>query len=317
MDKVKHYLFSMKVLLIFLDGIGLGLNDPEINPFALAKMPVIKILLGGQRLVVDSAPYNGPRASLLAIDACLGIEGLPQSATGQATLLTGKNIPKYLGYHYGPKPNRDISECVSNGNLFYTLVQNGLSSSFLNAYPPRYFESIESGRRIYAAIPLAATSAGIPLRTYDDLVQGKAISADFTAQGWKDHLGLQDTPVLSPTQAGMRLASLSESYSFSFFEYWLSDYAGHHQDMESSLTLLETFDQVLGGLISIWDDTDGLILITSDHGNMEDLSTRRHTYNTVPALLVGTPENRSEFTAGLKDLTDVAPAITKFLTNKP
>ena len=300
----------MKFLFIFLDGVGLGLNDPDINPFALANMPVTQNLLGGQPLVVGTAPFEGPRASLLALDACLGTDGLPQSATGQATLLTGENLPRALGYHYGPKPNRAISELLGNGNLFYTLKQNGQRATFLNAYPPGYFKAIESGRRMYAAIPLAATSAGIPLRTYDDLTQGQAISADFTAQGWKDHLGLLDTPVLSPPQAGERLASLSESNNFAFFEYWLSDYAGHRQDMDSSRILLETLDQVLAGLISVWDDTQGLILITSDHGNMEDLSTRRHTYNSVPALLVGAPALRSEFTAGLRDLLVFPVVIT-------
>ena len=303
----------MKFLFLFLDGVGLGPNDPKTNPFALAKMPVMQNLLGEHPLVAERAPFEGSRASLVGIDACLGIDGLPQSATGQATLLSGENVPKAIGKHYGPKPNRAVSEFLRNGNLFNSLEQNGQRAAFLNAYPPGYFETIESGRRMYSAIPLAATSAGIPLRTFDDLMHGQAISADFTAQGWKEHLGLPNTPVLSPTQAGIHLANLAQAQNFAFFEYWLSDYAGHRQDMTTSCVLLETFDQVLGGLLSAWDDSKGLILITSDHGNMEDLSTRRHTYNSVPALVIGDPALRHQFTAGLIDLTDIAPAITRFL----
>jgi len=56
-----------------------------------------------------------------------------------------------------------------------------------------------------------------------------------------------------------------------------------------------------------------LLLITSDHGNLEDLSTHHHTLNPAPALLVGAPEMRRSFTQGLKDLTDVAPAILRLL----
>ncbi|MGC8856443.1 MAG: alkaline phosphatase family protein, partial [Anaerolineae bacterium] len=105
---------------------------------------------------------------------------------------------------------------------------------------------------------------------------GRALSADFTAQGWRNMLGFADAPLFSPQQAGAQLANLARQYDFSLFEYWASDYAGHKQDMAWALDQLQTFDGVLAGLLQQWDD-DGLILITSDHGNLEDLSTRRHT----------------------------------------
>ena len=93
----------------------------------------------------------------------------------------------------------------------------------------------------------------------------------------------------------------------------MSDYAGHSQDMQGAQSLLINFDRVLGGLLENWDDREGIILITSDHGNMEDLATRRHTANPVPALLVGHPELRREFAADLTDITGVAPAILKLI----
>jgi hypothetical protein len=202
-----------------------------------------------------------------------------------------------------------VAAYIRNGNLFSTLSTNGYKSGLLNAYPPGYFAAIQSGRRLYSAIPLAVTNAGIPLQTLDDLQAGRALSADFTAQGWREHLQLPETPVLTPNQAGARMAALMDDYDLAIFEYWLSDYAGHHQDMPGAQSLLETFDQVLGGLLENWDDGQGLILITSDHGNMEDMSTRRHTANPVPALLIGEASFRHEFSAGLFDLTGVNPAI--------
>lgn len=299
----------MRILFLFLDGVGLGPDEPAINPLAAAAMPHLTGLLGGRRLVAGIAPLETARASLRALDACLGVVGMPQSATGQATLLTGRNVPGEVGYHYGPKPNPTVAEYLRNGNLFRAVRQAGRRAALLTAYPQGYFDAISSGRRLYSAVPLAATSAGLALKTTADLFAGQALSADFTGQGWRERLNLPDTPVLTPAQAGRRLAELAGQHDFSFFEYWPSDYAGHRQDWDAARELLATFDEVLGGLLAAWDDAACLILITSDHGNLEDLSTRGHTANPVPALVIGAPELREPFCAALRTLTDVAPAI--------
>jgi hypothetical protein len=315
----------MRLLFLFLDGVGLGANDPGINPFARVEMPHLQSLLGWNHLLLDTIPAVNPshptrlaslqteRGTLLALDASLGVGGIPQSATGQATLLTGVNVPAAIGYHYGPKPNQAVAEFLRNGNLFTTLQRRGQTAALVNAYPPGYFAAIESGRRLYSAIPLAFSSAGIPLKTSHDLFAGMALSADFTGQGWRDRLGLPETPLITPFQAGERLASLAQEVDLAFFEFWLSDYAGHAQDLESARTLLISLDQVLAGLLAAWDDDQGLILITSDHGNLEDLSTRRHTSNPVPALLIGNQAYRDTFSASLHNLTGVTPAILNFL----
>jgi 2,3-bisphosphoglycerate-independent phosphoglycerate mutase len=306
----------MRFLFFFLDGVGLGSSDPQVNPFARVELPNLQTLLGGKKLLLESLSDNhsrnkleAERATLLPLDAELGVAGLPQSATGQAVLLTGINVPAEIGYHYGPKPNQEVAEYLRNGNIFTTLSSKGFKAGLINAYPQGYFDSIQSGRRLYSAIPLAVTNAGISLLTHQDLLSGNAISADFTAKGWHEHLHLSGVPVLTPGEAGKRMADLAAHYDLSFFEYWLSDYAGHSQDMQAAEKLLITIDGVLGGLLESWDDEQGLILITSDHGNMEDLSTRRHTANPVPALLIGNPEMRKEFAANLDDLTGITPAI--------
>jgi 2,3-bisphosphoglycerate-independent phosphoglycerate mutase len=310
----------MRVLFLFLDGVGLGPDDPNTNPLAGAAMPNLTRLLSGQRLVAGETPLVTDRATVVALDACLGVPGTPQSATGQAALLTGRNVPAEIGYHYGPKPNPAVAAFLrsSNGahrdNLFQSLQDAGKRSALLNAYPETYFAAIDSGRRLYSAIPLAVVSAGLALKTADDLNAGKALSADFTGQGWRERLSLPDTPLLAPVEAGARLAELAAGYELAFFEYWLSDYAGHGQDMAAALSLLATFDEVLGGLLAAWDDEAGIILITSDHGNLEDLSVRGHTTHPVPALVIGAPELRRRFTFGLHDLTDVTPNILRLLS---
>lgn len=312
----------MSLLFLFLDGLGLGKDDPNINPLVCAEMPNLRALLGGRPLTASAAPFHGENATLIALDASLGVDGLPQSATGQAVLLTGVNIPQELGYHYGPKPNHAVAAYLTNGNtLLSWLRARGKNAALLNAYPPRYFHGINSGRRLYSSIPLAFTSAGYSLFTKDDLYAGRALSADFTGKGWRTMLGFTDAPLTSPFEAGRKTAKLAMQYDFAFFEYWASDYAGHKQDMDAACALLASFDGVLGGLLDGWNDArdhstisgEDLILLTSDHGNLEDLSTRRHTNASVPCLLIGAKEARQKFVEGLTDLTGIASAIQKFL----
>ena len=101
----------MKVLFLFLDGIGLGTDDPQINPFERVEMPHLQNLLGGNKLVAETLSassaktlrnpggFETGRATLLALDARLGVDGLPQSATGQAALLTGINVMLFSLLH--------------------------------------------------------------------------------------------------------------------------------------------------------------------------------------------------------------------------
>ena len=301
----------MKFLFLFLDGVGLGDDDPATNPFAAAEMPNLRAILGGQRLLAANGrlPVSTPRATLLPLDACLGVAGRPQSASGQATLLTGRNLPAELGEHYGPRPNPAIRQVLENGNLFGKLHRRGVPVDFLNAFPERYFQRIESGRSLPGAVAMAVRAAGLPLKTKEDLFAGRALSADFTGEGWRTYLKFPDAPLLTPVDAGARLAALTRGLAF--FEYWLSDYAGHRQEMGESRQLLATLDAVLGGLFAAWNDETGLILITSDHGNLEDLSTRQHTRNPVPAIVIGAESLRSAFTLNLRSLADVAPAVLR------
>ena len=267
----------MHLLFLFLDGVGLGTNDPQINPLMRAKMPTLHALLSEKALIASTAPHHGERASLLSLDATLGIEGRPQSATGQATLLMGINIPAEIGYHYGPKPNKDIREYMARKEtVFSWLRARNKTAALFNAYPDGYFKGITSGKRLYSAIPLAVTQAGISLFTAEDLHAGRALSADFTGKEWRKMLKDEKVSVLTPENAGKKLAELTTQYNFSFFDYWASDYAGHRQDMDWAIDQLETLDGVFTGLIEAMPK-DLLILITSDHGNMEDMSTITNT----------------------------------------
>jgi len=319
----------MNVLFIFLDGVGLGEDDPGKNPFVSDNSPTFDHLFSGLKLLAKNAPFFSRYCSLISIDAQMGVEGLPQSATGQATLLTGLNFPKLLGYHYGPKPNHDISEFFASKraenfqkaidskpiSIFSRMSIAGKNASLLNAYPPSYFAGINSRKRNHSVIPLAATSSGIRLFDQNDLMMGKALSADFTGQGWRDHLNINNTPIIRPVEAGMLLATLSKEYRFSMFEFWETDIIGHKQNFSNAFKVIEKLDLVLEGLINNWDIENDGILITSDHGNMEDLSTRRHTTNQVPAIFIGPPAIQNKFSNNIRSIGDIAPFINEILND--
>jgi hypothetical protein len=305
------------VLVVFLDGVGLGQDNPAVNPFAAARMPALSAALGDRPLLVGSAPHAGPEATLLSIDACLGMPGDPQSASGQAALLTGRNVPQEIGGHYGPKPNPAVAAIVREGTVFSRVVDRGGTAMLLNAYPPRYFHGITSGHRLYSAIPLAVTAAGIPLRTAADLQAGRALSADFTAKGWTGQLGFPPAPVLARAEAGRRMATLAEQVELSWFDFWPSDIAGHRYDMEQAVALLDHLDEVLGGLIEVWRGRSGLVMITSDHGNLEDLSDRGHTRNPVPGILIGPADLRAAIAPRLHRLTDFHDVILEVIFGRP
>lgn len=302
------------VLFLFLDGVGLGDDDPATNPLARAHLPTLHGLLGGRRLLRDTPAIETDRATFIPTDAAMGIAGPPQSATGQATILTGLNVPALVGGHWGPKPSEAVADVLRYRpeNIFRALTARGLTAALINAYPQRYFDAVKSGRRMYSAIPMAVAAAGLPLMTPDDLRAGQAFSADFTGEGWRTELKYSDTPVYTLPEAGARLAEVSRQRSFTFFEHWITDVVGHRGTVDEGVAVMERLDAMLGGLLAHWDDEEGVVIITSDHGNLEDHSHTHHTLNRVPTVIVG--RHRDAIARDLTDLTGFAPAILRYLT---
>ena len=302
-----------RILFLFMDGIGLGDDDPANNPFAACQMPALEALLGGRKLILETAPYVGDEATLLAVDPTLGLPGMPQSASGQAALLTGRNVPQEIGEHYGPKPNKPIQQILGEGNIFSTVDRLGGKAALLSAYPPQYFDAVKRGYRLYSAIPFAVDAAGMSLMTTEDIQAGRALAVDFTGEGWAARSEFPQIPIYTPFEAGAKLAQLASRYDLAWFDFWPSDYAGHRQDMNSAIALLERFDTVISGLLQTREANQDLVVLTSDHGNLEDLSQRGHTRNPVPALLIGSQAQREQFGEGLENLADFFPAIRRTL----
>ena len=290
---------SPSFLLLFLDGVGLGkggannpLSAPEAMPFLTAHLR--------QPLVAGS---SAARSGVLfqPIDATLGVSGLPQSATGQTTIYTGRNAAKFLGRHQSGFANGSLRQLIDRHGLFSQALAIGQTATLANAYSPEYFYAIAARRRRYSVCTLLNLSAGLPFRMQYEYDQGTAVFWNIAGSAAPSQI----RKPISPAAAGQRLAHLSSRYGVTLFECYLCDYAGHAQDWERAVAYLQRIDAFLESAIAHLPPHVTLI-ITSDHGNVEDLTTKRHTRNPVPLIAIG-PE-ATAFTK-VKDLTGITPQI--------
>jgi hypothetical protein len=303
----------VKVVLLFLDGVGIGKRDPRVNPLFAARMPALRSLFDGDLPSLRARRASSRCASVIPLDPNLGVTGLPQSGTGQTALFTGVNASKLVGKHFGPYPYSTLKPVLEERNVLRRLIAAGRTVAFANAFPERFFEYARQPRARLTVTTLSCGYAGVPLRTHVDLAAGSAVSADITAEGW-GALGHPDVKPVEPAEAGRRLARLTGEHDFVLFEYWKTDHAGHSQKMHEAVDVLEKFDGFLVGIMEVLDTRDSLLLITSDHGNVEDLSTRTHTRNPEPLILYG--EGHEAFARELAmspDLTVLTPFILRLL----
>ena len=299
----------MHILLLFLDGIGLGDDDPRHNPFVVAHTPTLRALANGQPWIRETGFQDSGLAFFIPTDAQLGIPGRPQSGSSQASILTGQNVPALIGEHYGPKPNAAIRQLLDEDNLFLRLRRQGRRATLLDAHPPDLLARMARGKTLPSSIQQAAIASGQRLFNLDDLRAGRALTPEWTGEEWQQQLKL-DSPLYTAHEAGRKLAELARNHDFAMHSHWMTDYVGHRGDMTAAVRLLERFDGVLAGLLEAWDDSRGVVIVTSDHGNIEHIGQRNHTENLVPTLVVG--QARQAF-ADLRDLTDFVPRIARLL----
>jgi hypothetical protein len=294
-----------KFIFLFLDGVGLGSPTPA-NPLARAEhIPFIARLLGTPLL----SHRQITRSDLLLkpIDAQLGIPGLPQSATGQTSLYTGCNAPKFRGQHQTGFANGSLRQLIEAHGLFKQVLHMGGTATLANLYSPHYFYGIANRRIRYSVGTLLNLTAGLRFRLQVEYEAGEALFWDIT--GDLAHYRGITAPPISPEVAGKRLALLGRHHAVTLFESYLTDFAGHSQDWERSISVLKRVDRFLEGLVTAMDG-DTTLVISSDHGNLEDLSTKRHTLNPVPLIAIGPQARAFE---QVTDITEITPAIVDCL----
>lgn len=276
----------LKIIFIFVDGLGIGSDDPKVNPLRDARFPNLQNLLDG------ATP----------LDARLGIKGLPQSATGQATLLTGINASELMGRHVEGFPSHRLKEMIQQESLLSKLQKLGKRCAFANSYWIDDPHRIPLRRQSVTTVMTLAALGGVRHKT--ELLAGKAVNHDITR--WTMHTRGYDGELISPETAADHLIGIAEEHNFTLFEYFMTDRAGHSRDREMVYQILETLERFLPKAARFAEQPNHLFLLCSDHGNIEDTITFSHTKNPVPLIALG---DRAERFQSLKTLTDITPAI--------
>lgn len=308
--------------MLFLDGVGIGARDRSTNPFFASRLPALRWLLDGDLPSLRHRFVSNHRASLLPLDAALGVRGLPQSGTGQAALFTGVNSARLIGKHFGPYPYSTLRPVIEQYSIFRRLNDARKKPYFANAFPKRFFDYFSQHKSRLTVTTLSCITSGTPLLQSRDLIAGRGVSADITNQGWVQ-LGYPNIARIEPEEAGRRLTQLSSEYDFVLFEYWKTDHAGHSMNMAAAVEVLELFDAMVSGILKYLNVRRTLLLITSDHGNIEDISTKSHTRHPVPTFLYGLAHERvaSRLSAprqkAAPDLTRVTPVLVEYILENP
>jgi len=305
-----------RVLFVFLDGVGVGDDDPSSNPLAAADAPVLLEMLEGRKAVAGSFPFVGVRASAVGLDATLGLPGLPQSGTGQIALLTGLNAAERFGRHFGPYAPTSLRTLVEQESLLARTARTGRRVAFANGYPAGLIAmAADSGRRplpLRAAITIAALGAGVLNRDEADIISGNAVASEITHDLWRNGAAQSEIPAIAAVQAGKNLARIANSHDLTLFAHYGTDSAGHLRDLRAGIAAWRRVDEFIGGVLSDLDD-DVLLIVASDHGNLEDARTQ-HTRNPALCLVVG--PGHQALAGRLRALTDVTPELLGLLTSR-
>jgi len=252
-------------------------------------------------------PLREPGRTVAAIDPTLGDGGRPQSATGQTTLLTGIDAVAAMGGPYGPWPGPTLQRLLQADTLFHDGARAG-GAHLANAYPEVYLDALRrpTGRHRRARGPaamVAALAAGVRLVGVGDRAAGRSVAADLDGRGL---LRLDpDGGAPDVAREARRLAALAAEHAFTYLDVWVTDQVGHRADLALAGEVVERLDRFLAALVDALPG-DVTLLLTSDHGNLEDARDARHSRASVPLLALGP---RAPAFAAVVDLRGVAPAV--------
>lgn len=280
----------MKIIFIFVDGLGIAPASPE-NPVTAGNCPFLLNLIN---------EHGKP------IDATLGVPGLPQSATGQATLLTGLNAAKAMGRHVEGFPGPSLRKLVEADNIFLALKRLGKRGCFADGYLVDSIEEIRN-RRYRSVTTTAALTCPEVIATRSDLLANQAVCHDITRQSLLDK-GYSG-PVVTPKDAAAHLVQLAVGHDFTLFEFFETDRAGHSGNLEQAAAILNKLDLFLAVLFPLAVELGLLVVLTSDHGNIEAVNQHGHTANPVPFIAMGA--GAASIRSSVDDLVGVTPQILR------
>jgi hypothetical protein len=197
---------------------------------------------------------------------------------------------------------------IGEHSVFLQLKRAGVGpNTFANTYTRRFFDERP---RWVSATTVAVEAAGLRFNTVEDLRAGRSVFHDFTNRLlWERG---EEAPERTPEEAADVLARVAAAHRFTLYEHFLTDRAGHDQNPEVAVAVIRDLARFVRAVLERVDLSRTSVMLTSDHGNVEDLSTRNHTLHDVPTLAWGPA--REHVRARVRTLADITPTILEILT---
>ena len=257
------------IVWLALDGVGHPQDAPDGSVWAQP--------LGTLRRLVDAGR---------CLDATLGVPGLPQSGTGQACWLTGRDAVRVMGEHFGPHPGPTLQRLLREESLPVRLAQAGARVALGNEYVPAYVQALESGagrRNRMGCFPFSFRAAGLALNPPGLPLLGATLGLPY-ARPWAG-VPHEETALDALARHGAALARAATEVDLLALDLRFGDLLGPAgapdvpgDALGAGRSYLRRVDALLSGLLG----AGVRVVISSDHGNLEDLRTKGHTLAGVP-----------------------------------
>jgi hypothetical protein len=281
-------------LLLFFDGVGIGRDDAETNPFAEA---------GVARLAPLAGRAPDPAGAFRPLDATLGVAGLPQSATGQTTIYTGTNAAQVLGRHHPGFPGPTLWTLIEKDSLFHRMLREGRRPTFANAYGHAYF----AVKRRWSVTTRMISTSGVPFRWLEEEEpRDEALPHDYTGE-WLHRRGSAFGKRRTAGGAARVLSRLLDRNDLVLYEYFLTDLVGHRGEREDRVKQARRIEELVDAVVGTVDLARHRVVVISDHGNLEDGTSGSHTRNPVPLLAWGI--GAAALVAAVDSLEALTPAL--------
>lgn len=115
----------------------------------------------------------------------------------------------------------------------------------------------------------------------------------------------------------------NNKYDFTVLNFSAPDMVGHTGNLQAGIKCCEKVDQYLGDLIRVYLKVGGTLLVTADHGNIEEMINletgeidTEHSINPVPFILINDKLKKKIKLRKGGVLADIAPTILEILERK-
>jgi len=138
----------------------------------------------------------------------------------------------------------------------------------------------------------AAREAGVPLRTWEDVRRGTALTGTLTHElearfNW-EALGVPGLLRREPAEAAAVLLALASRHDFTFYKYQLADLVSHTGRVDLARAVFEVIETFVEAVIRGIDSRETVVIVTSDHGHLEQVAySHGHPKSRVPTWYFG------------------------------